>query len=166
MHSNPKPSFPVNRPGSTNKSPPPELNAEDATATRETLRHERALTRKQELARLDELVPRAAPGTKERQLEKKREKAEQNRSFAAAKTEAGGAAEVPESELLGGEDDGIEGFKRQKREMERKKNEREVRREEVLRARAEEREERVRAYREREEKTMKGLVELARARFG
>ena len=73
--------------------------------------------------------------------------------------------DVPENDLLGGED-GIEGFKRQKREMEKKKNEREIRKEEILRARNEEREERMREYRAKEEKTMAGLVALARARFG
>ena len=55
-------------------------------------------------------------------LEKKREKADGNRAFASAKTDGGGVEEVPESDLLGAEDAGIEGFKRQKREMERKKN--------------------------------------------
>ena len=50
--------------------------------------------------------------------------------------------------------------------MERKKNEREIRKEEILRARNEEREERMREYRAKEEKTMAGLVALARARFG
>ncbi len=79
--------------------------------------------------------------------------------------EAGGVEDVPEHDLLGGED-GIEGFKMQKREMERKKNEREIRKEEILRARNEEREERMREYRAKEEKTMTGLVALARARFG
>lgn len=98
-------------------------------------------------------------------LEKKREKADGNRAFASVKTEAGGVAEVPESDLLG-DDGGIEGFKKQRKELERKKNEREIRREEVQRARAMEREERVKHYKEKEEATMKGLVELARARFG
>ena len=74
--------------------------------------------------------------------------------------------EVPESDLLGAEGGGIEEFRKQKREMDRKKNEREVRREEVLRARREEREERIREYRAKEEKTMSGLVALAKARFG
>lgn len=80
--------------------------------------------------------------------------------------EAGGVEEVPESDLLGGEDGGVEGFKKQKREMDRKKNEREVRREEIMRARLEELEERRREYRAKEEKTMSGLVALAKARFG
>ena len=100
-------------------------------------------------------------------LEKKREKADSNRSFAASKTEAGGVEEVRDSDLLGDDEhQGIEGFKKQKREMERKKNEREVRREEILRARREERNERIRNYKAKEEKTMSGLVALAKARFG
>lgn len=99
-------------------------------------------------------------------MEKKREKADLNHAFASAKTEAGGVEDVPESDLLGDEDAGIEGFKKQKREVDRKKNEREVRREENLRARMEELEERRREYRAKEEKTMSGLVALAKARFG
>jgi len=98
-------------------------------------------------------------------LEKKREKADSNRAFASGKTEAPGVEEVPESDLLG-DDGGIEGFKKQKREMERKRNDREIRREEILRARAEEREERIREYQEKEAETMSGLVALAKARFG
>ena len=98
-------------------------------------------------------------------LEKKREKADSNRAFASAKTEAG-VEEVPESDLLGDEEGGIEGLKKQKREMERKQNEREVRREEILRARREELEERRRVYQAKEERTMSGLVALAKARFG
>lgn len=99
-------------------------------------------------------------------LEKKREKADSNRAFASGKTEAGGVEDVPESDLLGDDDGGIEGFKKQKKEMERKKNEREVRKDEILRARREEREERVRDYKAKEERTMSGLVALAKARFG
>lgn len=116
--------------------------------------------------RPDELVPRAEAGSKDRVLEKKREKADSNRAFASAKVEAGGVEEVPESALLGDEDGGIEGFKKQKREMDRKKNEREVRREEHLRARMEELEEKRKQYRAKEERTMSGLVALAKARFG
>lgn len=99
-------------------------------------------------------------------MEKKKEKAGANRAFATARADGGGVVDVPDADLLGSEDGGIEGFKKQKREMERKKNEREIRREEVSRARAEEREERVKQYRAKEEATMKGLVELAKARFG
>lgn len=143
-----------------------ELEQEDALAHRQDLRTERHLDRKQQKERLDELVPRAETGSKDRMLEKKREKADSNRAFASAKTEAGGVEEVPESDLLGDGEGGIEGFRKQKKEMERKKNEREVRREEILRARMEELEERRRKYQAKEERTMSGLVALAKARFG
>ncbi|KAL9064138.1 MAG: hypothetical protein Q9161_009076 [Pseudevernia consocians] len=143
-----------------------ELEQEDSAAHRQDLREHRHLDRKQQKERLDDLAPRAEAGSKDRILEKKREKADSNRAFASAKTEAGGVEEVPESDLLGDEDGGIEGFKKQKREMDRKKNERELRREEVMRARMEELEERRRNYRAKEEKTMSGLVALAKARFG
>jgi len=143
-----------------------EASIEDNIAEREALREQRIAKRRKDKERMDELVPRAEAGSKERIMEKRRDKAETNRAFASAKTEGGGVAEVPESDLLGDDDGGIEGFKKQKRELERKKNEREIRREEVSRARAEEREERVKQYRAKEEATMKGLVELAKARFG
>lgn len=143
-----------------------ELEQEDSLAHRRDLREHRHLDRKQQKERLDELAPRAEAGSKDRILEKKREKADSNRTFASAKIEAGGVEEVPESDLLGDEGGGIEGFKKQKREMDRKKNEREVRREEILRARMEELEERRREYQAKEEKTMSGLVALAKARFG
>ena len=130
------------------------------------LRYERKMQKAQEKVRFEELVPRAEPGTKERQLEKKREVASTNRAFAAAKTEGGGVVEIPDSELLGDNDDGVDDYKRRKKEMERKKSEREIRKEEVMRARTAEREERTRAYKEKEEKTMKGLIELAKQRFG
>lgn len=112
------------------------------------------------------MEPRADAGSKDRMLEKKREKADDNRAFASAKTEAGGMEEVADADLLGGEEGGIEGFKKQKRDMERKKNEREIRREEILRARQVEREQRVREYQAKEEKTMSGLVALAKAKYG
>ena len=144
----------------------PEQVLEDRFAQREDLRYDRRIHRKQQKEHLDELVPRAEAGSKDRLLEKKREKADSYRAFAAGKTEAGGVDEVPESDLLGDEDGGIEGLKKRKGELERKKNEREVRKDEILRARAEEREERVRAYREKEEQTMGGLIALAKARFG
>jgi hypothetical protein len=75
----------------------------------------------------------------------------------------GGA--VPDSELLGGADDGAD-LKKLKQEQERKKNERELRREEVQRARAAEREERLEEYRKKEEGTMEMLRRIARERFG
>ena len=72
---------------------------------------------------------------------------------------------MPDSDLMGDEG-GLEGYKKQKGEVERKKNERELRKEEIWRAREAEREERLRIYREKEKDTMSGLVALARARFG
>lgn len=105
-------------------------------------------------------------------LEKKREKANSHRAFASAKVDAvGEMADVPEADLLGdgaGEDEegGIAGLQKQKREMERKKNEREIRREDMMRARQAEREQRLREYKAREEKTMSGLIALAKAKFG
>lgn len=143
-----------------------ELEQDDSLAHRQDLREQRHLDRKQQKERLDELVPRAEAGSKDRVLEKKREKADSNRAFASAKVEAGGVEEVPESDLLGDEDGVIEGFKKQKREMDRKKNDREVRREEILRARMEELDERRREYRAKEDKTMSGLIALAKSRFG
>ena len=112
-----------------------DLEQEDSLARRQDLHVHRQIDRKKQKERLDELIPRAEAGSKDRLLEKKREKADSNRAFASAKMEAGGIEEVPESDLLGNEDGGIEGFKKQRKEMDRKKNEREVRREEILRAR-------------------------------
>lgn len=143
-----------------------EIATEESLENRENLRELRRLDRKQQKAQVEEIAPRAEAGTKERMLEKKREKADANRTFASGKTEAGGVADVPDSDLLGGEDDGIEGYKKQKREMERKKNERELKREEILRARQAEREQRLQQYKEKEERTMSGLIALAKARFG
>lgn len=144
----------------------PESAQEDSLEQREHLRTLRHHDRATQKARSDELAPRADAGTKDRMLEKKREKADSNRAFAASKTEAGGVVDVPEADLLGGEDDGVEGLKRQKKEMERKKNEREIRRDEVLRARMAERAERFREYQEKEKRTMAGLIALAKERFG
>ncbi|KAM0795401.1 hypothetical protein BDR22DRAFT_894252 [Usnea florida] len=143
-----------------------ELEQEDVLAQRRNLRELQHVDHKQQKERLDELVPRAEAGSKDRMLEKKREKADSNRAFASSKTEAGGVEEVPESDLLGADDWGPDEVKKQQREMDRKKNEREVRREEALRARREELEQRRRDYRAKEEKTMKGLVALAKAKFG
>lgn len=143
-----------------------ETAMEDSFEKREHLRELRRLDRKQQKAQVEDIAPRAAAGTKERTLEKKREKADANRAFAAGKTEAGGVADIADTDLLGGEDEGIEGYKKQRREMERKKNERELKREEILRARQAQREERLQQYKEKEERTMSGLLALAKARFG
>ncbi len=76
-----------------------------------------------------------------------------------------GAAEVPDTELMGG-GDGVEEFKKTKQDFERKKNERELRKEEIARARQAEREERLQEYRVKEEGTMQMLKALAKQRFG
>lgn len=138
---------------------------ESLSDRRELLRQDRLHDRKLQKERLDDLIPRAEAGSKERALEKKREKAESNRAFASTRAEAG-IEDMPDADLLGSEDTGIEGFKQQKRELERKKNERELRREEILRARRAEGEQRVSEYKAKEERIMSGLVALAKARFG
>jgi hypothetical protein len=146
---------------------PSEAAQEESLGQREDLRHDRRLDRKEQKERLDELVPPAEAGSKDRLLEKKREKADNNnRTFASAKTDGDGVVDVPEADLLGDDEGGIEGLKKQKREMERKKNEREIRREEMMRARQQEREQRLKEYKAREEKTMSGLIALAKAKFG
>ena len=144
-----------------------ETAEEDATECHDRqileLRRERRADRHMQKERLDELVPKAEPGTRERQLEKKREKADSNRAFAAGREEFD--PELRDADVMGDEDS-MSALKTMKQENERKKNERVVRREEVLRARRAEREERVREMREKEETTMSMLKELARARFG
>ncbi|KAG0649592.1 hypothetical protein D0Z07_3627 [Hyphodiscus hymeniophilus] len=139
-----------------------EMAAEDGLAARDDIRYERKLDRKAQKTALDELVPRAEAGTRERQLEKKKEVNEKMRGF---RERSPGAAEVPDTELMGG-GDSIGDFKKVKQEAERKKTEREVRKEEILRARMAEREERMSEYRAKEDKTMDMLRSLAKQRFG
>jgi hypothetical protein len=138
------------------------MEAEDGLTRRDDIRFERKLDRKEQKAALDELVPRAEAGTRERQLEKKKELNEKMKSF---REKSPGAAEVPDAELMGG-GDGIESYKKQKEVFERKKNERELRKEEFLRARQAEREERLQEYRAKEEGTMSMLKALAKQNFG
>jgi len=113
------------------------------------MRDARKADRAQQKDALDDLVPRADAGTRERQLEKKRETTETLRSFARA-TSPGA----------------VEGYKKQKKEGERKKNERELRKEEMLRARAAERDERLQEYKVKEDKTMAMLKALAKQNYG
>jgi hypothetical protein len=139
-----------------------ELDTEDKLAQQEDLRWARKEDRKAQKASLDELVPRAEPGSRERQLEKK---AEVNSKMASFREHSPGAAEVPDSDLMGG-GDGLAELKKLKEAGERKMSEREARKEEFQRARKEELNERLREYREKEEATMQNLHALARARFG
>jgi hypothetical protein len=126
------------------------------------IRFERKQDRKAQKDRLEELVPRADPGSRERQLEKKHETTSALQSFRDAKE--AGDVEVNESELMG--DDGIDGYKKKKQEVERQKNEREIRKEEIMRARAAEREERLSERRAKESQTMDFLKQIAKERFG
>jgi hypothetical protein len=138
------------------------MEAEDRLARQDDARYDRKLDRKAQNAALDELVPRAEAGTRERQLEKKKEVNEKMKSF---REKSPGAAEVPDTELMGG-GDGVGEYKKMKDDFERKKNERELRKEEILRARMAEREERLSEYRAKEESTMDMLKTLAKQRFG
>jgi len=133
-----------------------EQRQEDAAADREDLRYARKLDRTEQKNRLDELVPRADAGTRERQLEKKRDAAAVNREFRDARGGGDGVAEVAESDLMGG-GGGVDDVRGMRKEEERKKNERELRREEIMRARALEREERMAVVRQKEDKTMEML---------
>ncbi|KAL2810681.1 peroxisomal membrane anchor protein conserved region-domain-containing protein [Aspergillus granulosus] len=113
----------------------------------------------------EEVVPRAEPGTHERKMEKRREAAAANKAFADARR--GGSPEAaPDDELMGSGENDLEAIKSAREREQRKKNEREIRREEILRARTAEREERVKRYKEKEEETIGWLKTLAKQRFG
>lgn len=140
-----------------------EALAEDREAARADLRAERKADRRQQKERLEELVPRADAGTRERRLEKRKEVNEKMRSF---RDRSPGGDEVADEDLVGGADGGVAEYKRALAVERQKMTERQLRREEISRARAAEREERVSAYREREERAVEKLRELARARFG
>ncbi|KAH7020964.1 uncharacterized protein B0I36DRAFT_27423 [Microdochium trichocladiopsis] len=132
------------------------------------LRADRRADRVLQKERLEDLVPRADPGSRERRLEKRREVNDKMRSF----RDASPTAEVDDRDLMGGGDGGgggaddIAELKRQKAAEQRRKTEREIRREEEARAREAEREERLQSYKDKEDKTMAVLRELARQRFG
>lgn len=142
------------------------LRAEQAAADRDAsfadLRAARKEDRRQQKERLDDLVPRAEAGTRERMLEKRREVGDKMRAF--RERSPGGGDEVGDEELVGG--GGGDDIKRMLEREKVKVSERQLRREAVAREVAAEREERVKAYREREEETMGKLRELARRRFG
>lgn len=143
-----------------------ELRDEDRAQDRQNyvdaIRYERKTDRKAQKERLDELAPRADPGSRERQLEKKRETTSTLKEFRDAKES--GDVEVGEADLMG--DDGVDAYKKRKQEMERQKSEREIRKEEIMRARAAEREERLSEHRAKEAQTMEFLKSLAKERFG
>ncbi|TGZ81440.1 hypothetical protein EX30DRAFT_287935, partial [Ascodesmis nigricans] len=124
------------------------------------IRYERRMDKKAQKEALDELIPRAEPGTHERKLEKKRELNDKLRAF--REKSPGVGDEVDEGTLMG---DGNDEFKARKAALQRKKNDRELRREQILQARIAEREERLREHREKEERTMEMLRSLAKRRF-
>jgi hypothetical protein len=134
----------------------------DQASYMDDIRFERKADRKAQKDRLEELVPRADPGSRERQLEKKRETTTTLKDFRDAKE--GGDVEVGEADLMG--EDGLEGYKTKKKVEERRKNERELRREEIMQAKAAEREEKVAERRAKEEQTMVYLRAIAKERFG
>ncbi|KAL1311408.1 hypothetical protein AAFC00_001572 [Neodothiora populina] len=138
-----------------------ELSIEEQEARRDDLRYERKMDRKSQKEAMEDLAPRAQAGTKERQLEKKREAAASNREFREAKSP--GAEEVGERDLIGDDEGGI---RKMIKEKEKKKSERQLRKEEALRAREAEREEKLQIIREKENKTMEMLKGLAREHWG
>ncbi|KAI1759243.1 hypothetical protein GGR53DRAFT_165642 [Hypoxylon sp. FL1150] len=145
------------------------MRREDAEEERlqdiDQLRLARKADRAEQRERLEDLVPRAAAGTRERRLEKKQEVNDKMRSF--RNRSPGGVGEVGEAELMGsGGGDEVAEYKRAQEAARRKRSEREVRREEEARARAAEREVRIEEYRRKEESTMEVLRQIARERFG
>ncbi|KAF1842164.1 uncharacterized protein K460DRAFT_319981 [Cucurbitaria berberidis CBS 394.84] len=139
-----------------------ESRSQDRADYVDDIRYERKSDRRDQKERLDELAPRADPGSRERQLEKKRETTNTLQSFRDAKES--GDVEVAEADLMG--DDGIDMYKKKKRDEQRKMTEREIRREEIARAREAERNERLSERREKEGKTMEFLRQIAQERYG
>ena len=137
------------------------MRAEDSAARWQALRHARKADRKDQNEKLDELVPRAEPGTRERMLEKRQAVNAKMKEF----RERSPGPEVGDGDLMGG-GDGLEEVKRFRAAEQRQRTEREVRREEMRRARREAVEARLMEGRETEERTMTTLRELARERFG
>lgn len=143
-----------------------EAEAEDRAASLEALRRARRADRAEQRARLDDIVPRAEPGSRERMLEKRQARREADRAYReGARGGDGGMDELRDEDVMGGGDGAAE-YKRLVAAAERRKTERELRREEERRARVAELEARLERYREREEKTVAMLRELAKSRFG
>ncbi|CAG9943756.1 unnamed protein product [Clonostachys rosea f. rosea IK726] len=139
-----------------------EMREEDREESRNALREARKADRNLQKERLEELLPRADPGSRERKLEKRQMVNDKMREF---RDKSPGMEGGDEKDLMGGGDSLAE-YKKMKQQEQRKKSEREIRREEFERAKQEEVEERRRAWREREDGTMSMLKELAKQRFG
>lgn len=99
-------------------------------------------------------------------MEKRREVAASNKAFAESRRGGSPTDAAPEDELMGSGENDLEALKQRQAQDQRKKNEREIRREEILRAQAAERQERVQKYRQKEEDTIGWLKTLAKQRFG
>ncbi|KAK0922792.1 hypothetical protein LTR29_018244, partial [Friedmanniomyces endolithicus] len=116
-----------------------------------TLRQTRKADRDLAKSRLEALVPRADAGSHERRMEKRDESRAAHNAFRDAKESGGGGGGDGGDGGGGGEgggdlmgdEEGAGSHKAEVAKLERKKGERELRKEEVLRARAAEREERV-----------------------
>ncbi|PLB53006.1 hypothetical protein P170DRAFT_454210 [Aspergillus steynii IBT 23096] len=147
-----------------------ESAVEDAIAARQDAQKYRRAelqSHKSEMRQMeDEVAPRAEPGTHERRMEKRMETAAANRAFAQNRRGGSPTDAAPEEELMGSGADDLEAMKKAQEKDQRKKNEREIRREEILRARAAEREERLQQYRRKEDETIGWLKTLAKQRFG
>ena len=102
-------------------------------------------------------MPRAEPGTRERQLEKRREVSAANRAFRDKSPDIS----ISDATLLGGDDIKAD-FLREKQ----KEKERELRREEAQRAKDAERLMRRSDLEKREAGTMEMLKKLAQERWG
>lgn len=114
----------------------------------------------------DEVAPKAEPGTHERRMEKRQDAAAANRTFAESRRGGSPGEGAPDEELMGSGENDLTELKKTQEKEQRKKNDREIRREEILRARTAEREERVRQYRQREEDTIGWLKVLAKQKYG
>ncbi|TLS27750.1 hypothetical protein PpBr36_00551 [Pyricularia pennisetigena] len=131
--------------------------------SRDEIRLARRVDRAEQKERLDEILPRAAAGTRERQLEKKRMVNEKMRGFREGS--AGATEEAGDGELMG-EGGGVSDYKAALAREQRRKSEREVRKEAEARAKVEELRQRMKRYQEKEERTIGALRELARQKFG
>ena len=118
---------------------------------------ERKAARRLEKEQLNDLIPRADPGTKERRLEKKAEVSAAHRAFREKSPEV----TVPERELMGGDDIKADLLKQKRIEAERQ-----ARRDEPYRLREAEKIQRRTELEKREDGTMEMLKKLAQERYG
>jgi hypothetical protein len=130
---------------------------EEADAAEQARRAERKAQHRLEKERLNDLLPRTDPGTKERRLEKKAEINAANRAFRDKSPDI----TVEDSTLMGGDEIKADLLRQKRIEAER-----EARREEFLRTRDAERTERRRELAKREDGTMEMLKKLAQERYG